>query len=214
MKKIFFLVCRYAKRFTLKRSQKRLYMVYCWKMFAFLSICIIFLSACSSYTEPEIIENEINEPTPFEAAPTEEPADIPIEYTYLFYLELYAGKIFLDSEIQTAIEILGEPNHVHETPSCAFDGMDRIFTFSEFYIHTYPMGDKDLIQIIRFRTDNMTTGEGFRLGNSFDTVTEVLGFDYLRDFDMIVFIRENTSLVFSLQDNIIVHMFYELIMGS
>ena len=172
----------------------------------FFLVCIIFLSACNSYVtdpKPEVIDI-----SPVEYTPTEPD----IEYTCLFYLELTTGNIFLDSEIETAIEILGEPLTIHETPSCAFDGMDRIFTFDDLYIHTYPVGDKNLIQVIRFRTDNITTGEGFRLGYTFDTVTEILGNDYTRDFDMVVFTKENTSLVFSLQDNIIMHMFYELIM--
>ena len=178
----------------------------------FLLVFIIFLSACNSYTKTKTnttiteTEDEVFETEPVEYIPIE------TEYITLFYLELSAGNIFLGSEIETAIEILGEPISIHETPSCAFDGMDRIFAFNDFYINTYPQGDKNLIQVIRFRTDNITTGEGFRLGNDFDTVTEVLGFDYLRDFDMIVFTRENTNLVFFLEDNIIRDMFYELTM--
>ena len=179
------------------------------KKIAFL-LLFIFLSSCTS-NEDEIIETPTETIIETPAPPAEIEELNQIEET-LFYLELREGNIFLDSEIETAIEILGDPVNIHETPSCAFDGFDRIFTFDDFYIHTYPVDDKNFIQIIRFRTDNRTTIEGFRLGDNFDKVTDTLGDDYVRDFNLITFTIEDTSLVFSLQDNIIMDMMYELIM--
>ncbi|MDR2131764.1 MAG: hypothetical protein LBP30_00245 [Clostridiales Family XIII bacterium] len=68
---------------------------------------------------------------------------------------------------------IGEPNDVFEAPSCAFDGIDRIYYYPGFLVNTYPEQGEDKILSISFRDDSVQTEEGLYLGMNADEVTAV-----------------------------------------
>lgn len=121
--------------------------------------------------------------------------------------------IYLNQNMADALAILGSPIGVHETPSCAFDGIDRIFGFPGLQIHTYPIREQDFIQIIRFTDDSIRTSEGIFLGSSWSNVLAAYGNDYVQDFDWFTFRRGYTSLTFVVRDGTVMEILYELIMS-
>ena len=121
--------------------------------------------------------------------------------------------IHLDQNMAEVLEQLGEPLGFLEVPSCAFDGMDRIFSFPGVQIHTYPSGELDFIQIISIRDDSVTTMNGIYLGSSLDDVLAAYGDDYRQEFGMFTFIMGQTTLSFFIEDDMVIGITYELIMG-
>ena len=121
--------------------------------------------------------------------------------------------IHMDQNMAEVLEQLGEPLGIFEAPSCAFDGIDRIFSFPGVQIHTYPDGDLDFVHTISIRDDSVTTMEGIYLGSSWEAVLAAYGSDYEQEFGMFTFTRGRTTLSFFIEDDIVIGITYELIMG-
>ena len=120
--------------------------------------------------------------------------------------------IHMDQDMAEILEQLGEPLGVFEAPSCAFDGIDRIFSFPGIQIHTYPDGDLDFVHTISLRDDSVTTMNGIYLGSSFDDVIAAYGSDYTQEFGMFTFTIGQTTLSFFIEDDMVIGILYELIL--
>ena len=119
----------------------------------------------------------------------------------------------MDQNIQEVLNAFGEPLGVFEAPSCAFDGIDRIFSFPGLQIHTYPLDDDDFIHTVSIRDDSIMTENGIYLGNSWAAVLAAYGSDYSQEFGMFTFIKGDTKLQFLVEDDMVVAITYGLIMN-
>ncbi len=77
--------------------------------------------------------------------------------------------VYIDCDASEVVEKLGKYDY-YEAPSCAFDGLDKVYTYSSFEIDTYPEGDKDYISAIIFKDDMVETQEGICIGETKDNV--------------------------------------------
>ena len=118
----------------------------------------------------------------------------------------------MDQDMDYLLPQLGEPAGVFEAPSCAFDGIDRIFGFGAIQIHTYPDGDLDRVHTVSFLNDNIATVSGISLGSSIDDVLAVYGNDYVQDAGMFVFTRNGTTLSFFVDSGMVIGIIFGLIM--
>ncbi len=84
-------------------------------------------------------------------------------------------KIELDAAAEPILSALGEPKQYSESPSCAFEGLDKVYVYAGFQIQTYPQGGKDYILSVELTDDLHTTAEGVAIGASRDRVVEVYG---------------------------------------
>lgn len=75
-------------------------------------------------------------------------------------------------------DALGEPGGYFEAASCAFDGLDKTFTYGSLRISTYPDGDKDRISMIVLLDDGIATPEGVTIGSPRSEVIAAYGEDY------------------------------------
>ena len=72
-----------------------------------------------------------------------------------FALDYGGFTIHMDQNMAEVKEALGEPLGEFEAPSCAFDGVDRIFRYPGIQIHTYPDGEADFVHTISLRDDSI-----------------------------------------------------------
>ena len=79
-------------------------------------------------------------------------------------------KIALHAPAAPIVEALGQYLDYSESTSCAFDGLDKTYTYSSFGFSTYPIGDKDYISSIWFLDDMVETDEGIAVGSSLAAV--------------------------------------------
>ena len=80
-------------------------------------------------------------------------------------------KVNMDfSEVSDA---LGEPVSYFEAESCAFQGLDKVYTYSDFVVRTYPDGDIDRISSVELKDDIVTTSEGAYIGMTGDEVKDL-----------------------------------------
>ncbi len=98
------------------------------------------------------------------------------------------------------IDNLGEPKSYFESASCAFQGLDKIYSYSGFNINTYEVDGVDHILSIDLLDDSVSTKEGIEIGSSKDKVISAYGecsngadnsYEYIKDGMKLHIIFEN-----------------------
>lgn len=106
------------------------------------------------------------------------------------------------------LKSLGEPVSYYEAASCAFEGMDKIYTYSGFEITTQPGEDgQDYINSVRLTDDSVTTPEGVYIGCSADDVTAAYG-EGSRTENVISYTKGNSAMNFVLEGGKVVSIEY------
>lgn len=103
---------------------------------------------------------------------------------------------------------LGEPADYYEVQSCAFDGMDKIYTFDNYEVHTYPDNDTDKVLSVYFLNDQVSTTEGVKIGDSMDKMVETYGDGYEQLETQYTYTKGLTQLKFIVENNVITSIEY------
>ncbi|MBO4413153.1 MAG: hypothetical protein IKX86_06450 [Clostridia bacterium] len=74
--------------------------------------------------------------------------------------------IRIGDDMSEVLASLGEPLKYFEAASCAFNGLDKTYTYSGFVITTRPDGERDLVNSILLTDDSASTVEGVYIGCS------------------------------------------------
>jgi hypothetical protein len=132
-----------------------------------LLLIVLVLAGCAPAKED--VAQGTSETVPAEnereAAPAEDP-----------FLLTYNGTQIVPGEpVRFVLDLLGEAQDVFEAPSCAFEGVDRMYYYPGIIVNTYPASDGDRILAISFRDDSVQTDEGVYLGNSAEEVSAIYG---------------------------------------
>lgn len=111
----------------------------------------------------------------------------------------------------SVVEALGEPVNYFEAPSCAFDGLDKIYCYSGFEIYTFPIDDIDFISSINLTDDSVSTSERVYLGMTFENMTDIYGEDYVQSFGQYTYSLDDSTLAFLIEDGVIVAITYNYV---
>ncbi|MCM1025417.1 MAG: hypothetical protein NC432_03220 [Roseburia sp.] len=114
----------------------------------------------------------------------------------------------IDAPAEPIIEALGEPASYFEAPSCAFQGIDKVYTYNSFEIDTYPQDEKDYISAVIFKDDSISTPEGVAIGDSRTKMEEAYGTDGTTEGGKVIYRKDNMKLCFILKDDSIVSIEY------
>lgn len=175
----------------------------------------LLLAGCGS--DAKVIEGEVKTQGGGNAAEAEKAADGENAETETKAEETsYKGYVFQNGEIvmemnaeaAPVLEQLGEPDSYFEAPSCAFEGVDRMYTYGSFELDTYPMGDKDYISAVIFKDDSVTTPEGVGIGDSREKLTEAYGGEGTEEPGMTVYRKDDMKLCFIFQGDSIASIEY------
>ena len=189
-----------------------------------LLVLIAFtMTACnSSDSEPAAGEQKVTDSqgvgtSVTNAAPIINTADeketaSPVGEEVGFTFKIRDSIIKMDQNMSEVKEMLGEPLKVFEEPSCAFDGIDRVFSYPGIQIHTYPKGDDDFVHTISLSDDSVKTMQGIYLGSSLNEVLDAYGNDYEMEFDVYTYTDDSTTLSFFIEDDMVMAITYKLIM--
>lgn len=102
---------------------------------------------------------------------------------------------------------LGKEQSYFEAASCAFEGLDKTYTYSGFTITTRPEGEKDFVNSILLTDDSVTTERGIYIGSTREDVISAYGEGGETD-TVIRYSKDNTTLNFILKDNKVISIEY------
>lgn len=139
------------------------------------------------------------------AQPTESTTLSPLPTSYAFQIK--DASISIDQDMTEVLDALGEANSYFEAASCAFEGLDKTYTYSGFVITTRPDGDKDYVNSILLTDDSVTTAEGIYIGSSQADVQAAYGEANVEN-DVIQYTLDNTTLNFILKDGAVISIEY------
>ncbi len=109
------------------------------------------------------------------------------------------------------IAALGEPQDKYEAESCAFQGMDRTYTYAGYTLDTYENNGVETTLYVTFKDDTVATKEGLAIGESLDKAKELYGTG-TENSGSIVFTKGSSTLtVFYDADNVITEIQYAAI---
>ncbi len=83
--------------------------------------------------------------------------------------------IAIDAEAAPILSALGKELEYAESPSCAFEGMDKIYVYAGFRLQTYTKSGKDYVRSVELTDDSVSTVEGIRIGDSVEQVKTAYG---------------------------------------
>lgn len=110
------------------------------------------------------------------AAPTGPAPAVKAESKYVL---TYQGcALPVNADFAPILAYLGEPANYFEAESCAFEGLDKTYTYDAVEIVTYPDEDVDRISNVRILTNEVSTPEGITIGASPEDVTAAYGEDF------------------------------------
>lgn len=116
--------------------------------------------------------------------------------------------VSIDENMAGVLDALGEPQSYFEAASCAFDGLDKTYTYSGFIITTRPDGDTDFVNSILLTDDSVTTSEGIYIGCQAEEVTAAYG-ESESDMDGVLsYTRGSSALNFILNDGAVISIEY------
>ncbi|MCL1914861.1 MAG: hypothetical protein FWG10_13555 [Eubacteriaceae bacterium] len=87
------------------------------------------------------------------------------------YEFVYKGTtITMKAKAGPILEAIGEHNAYYEAPSCAFEGLDKTYSYSGFDVVTYTLNGVDYINSVVLMDDTISTPEGIAIGSNVEAI--------------------------------------------
>ena len=115
------------------------------------------------------------------------------EKSNMFSLTIDGVEITGNTKVQQYLDKLGNDYQYSESISCAYDGLDKIYTYDNFSIYTYPDGDQDYVLEVEVLGGNYETGKGIKIGSSRADVIKAYGDKYLEDGILLYYNKTNNA---------------------
>jgi hypothetical protein len=131
--------------------------------------------------------------------------------TESFLFEYQGITITMHEKADNILTALGESKDYFEAPSCAFQGLDKIYYYSGFELSTYPIDDTDYISAVNFTDDSVSTKEGIYIGSLSEDVIKAYGNDYTGENGSYIYTMGKSKLSFITEDNTVTAITYEAI---
>lgn len=167
---------------------------------------LIGMTACGS--EEKVIEGT---PTatvaPVQENKTEDTNQTQKANGYVFTYKDVAVQV--DAEAAAYVEKLGEPASYYESPSCAFNDLDKFYTYHGFEIDTYYLDGKDLVLGVVLLDDTVSTTEGICIGDAQDKVASVYGEATETTENSATYKKDDMKLVFIFKDGVVASIEYK-----
>lgn len=106
---------------------------------------------------------------------------------------------------------LGEHKDYFEAESCAFEGLDKIYTYGGFELHTYEIDGVDYVASVIFLDDSVSTKEGIYLYSDSDDVLSKYGDNYTKTLGLYTYELDKSKISFLIEDDKVVSIEYSAI---
>lgn len=174
-----------------------------------LIIMSFAITSCSETSEP-IEENNIETSNNMneEESAAEVSQEDNEENTSVFKFSYHDIDIPLDVEAEPILTELGESIDYFEAKSCAFPGLDKMYTYPGIEIRTYEKDGVDHIISIILLDDTVATQDGIRLFSTLESVESTYGEADKIENGLYTYIKDDTSLNFLIKDDEVISIEY------
>lgn len=173
-------------------------------------LCVGLFAGCGS-SEEIPAGNGQETPVVSEEAPTAESSQQAVEEVAvdLGYVYSQGGvDVAVNGLMTPIVDAWGDPDKYFESESCAFQGLDKVYTYGSVVINTYPEDGKDYVLTIELKDDTITTAEGIYIGSSKDDVVATYGAAASETDVALVYEKGECQLTFFFEDNCVTNITY------
>jgi hypothetical protein len=128
-----------------------------------------------------------------------------------FSFEYNEVSIPMNVDAAPIVEALGESVDYFEAASCAFQGLDKIYSYNGFELGTYPNGDKDYVSYVTLLDDSVSTDKGVYVGSALEEVTTAYGKEYIVEGSSYVYRLGESKLSFIIEEDAVTQITYSAI---
>lgn len=118
-----------------------------------------------------------------------------------FVFEYEGIRIPISSKAELSLKDLGKEVDYYQAESCAFQGLDKIYTYNNFELHTYEIDGVDHVYSIVFLDDIISTPEGISLGSSLEDLIDAYGEDYTQELGLYTYELDKVKLAFIIEND-------------
>lgn len=137
-------------------------------------------------------------------AAAETPAETAAEVKHSGFLFQSGGVTMgMNENVAPILSGLGNYTNYAESPSCAFKGLDKIYSYNGFDLYTYPKDGVDYVNSIYFLDASVSTPEGIHIGSSVDEMLAAYGDNYTEEYGVYTYTNEKSTLSFIVTDGVI-----------
>lgn len=125
---------------------------------------------------------------------------------------VYNGtEIKLHAEMAPIVAALGEADNYFESESCAFQGLDKVYTYGSVVINTYPEEKVDYVFTIELKDDTVETKEGIYIGSSKDDVIAAYGTPTSETDTAYIYVKGQSQLNIIFENDAVLNIIYTAI---
>ncbi|MDF2908601.1 MAG: hypothetical protein K0R34_3922 [Herbinix sp.] len=128
-----------------------------------------------------------------------------------FTFEYNEVSIPMNVDAAPVVEALGESVDYFEAASCAFQGLDKIYSYNGFELGTYPNGDKDYVSYVTLLDDSVSTDKGVYVGSALEEVTTAYGKEYTVEGSSYVYRLGESKMSFIIEEDTVTQITYSAI---
>ena len=130
----------------------------------------------------------------------------------LFVFTSNGVEIRMNAKADPVVAALGEPISTFESPSCAFQGTDYIYTYDGFQLNTYPLNDVNYVSSVVFTSDAVATAEGLEIGGTLEDMVAAYGEDYTEAYGEYTYTRGDSQLAVLIEEGTITSIAYQAVL--
>ncbi len=173
-------------------------------------LILIILALCTVLSLTACGPADSNQTDATETTGTKVPGDYKTALSFTYN----GTKIQLHAPAEPILAALGEAKAYTEEPSCAFDdGMDKTYTYDDFYLQTYPLNGKDYVYSFWFASDMVKTDEGIKIGDSQQAVEAAYGADAYNGRNAYIVRKDDGELSVILKDGEVTGITFAVVIG-
>lgn len=128
-----------------------------------------------------------------------------------YVFEANGVEIPMNSKMGPILEELGESKEYFEAESCAFQGMEKTYTYDGFEIFTYEAGGVDHVASIIIMDDSISTKEGLYLYSELKEVFDVYGDNYTNNLGLYTYELDKSKISILIEDDEVISIEYTAI---
>lgn len=117
-------------------------------------------------------------------------------------------RIAVDDPAESVLSALGAWSSYDESPSCAFEGLDKIYGYGSFEIQTYTKDGKDYIRAIYLIDDGCRTQRDITIGDTVEAVKEAYGTPTQESESSLQYAGDGMTLAFLIRDGRVTNIQY------
>ena len=119
--------------------------------------------------------------------------------------------IGMNEKTDPILKSLGDAKEYFEAESCAFQGMDKTYTYNGFELHTYEIDKIDYVATVIFLDDSVSTKEGISLNADLTDVIKAYGDKYTNKSNLYTYQLDKSKISFIMENDKVTSIEYTAI---